>query len=666
MKKIFLFFVFVLCNSETVTVTKNAQLSQSIFQSISTGIYDGSWQNASGASCDDGSTTTQTQVYALGHSEILKINNFGFNIPSEAQIEQVLINFNVKTLTLPPSNGFNDFYVSINNGTSQTYTTIISNSSWTENVQTIQYPISGQDLLWGTSWNANDINSPDFGISLQVVCGNTDTIGIVECSSISITYNVSLSGNVSKQNRLFYVYIGVGTGVSLLLILCACSLLIVYILRKKKKKDEQMQSQFDSVIFNYRQKNNSKRTNNDDDDENDKNVYNLDKPTDINRLKKDFENIQNQIELIHRTECVQENIVLISNVGKGKHGSVWHAKMAETTDVACKCSISEDINSIETSQLLSEITMMKNFKFRHQNVVTYYGTCMANFPLEYQPHFFMVMQYCENGSLKTLLKLNENKFGMNIQLKMAADIACGMDYISKKGIIHRDLAARNMLVTKTLSIKIADFGKAKIISEKDNNVFIDNPHSIWPRGMSGKNKNLSVTAIPVRWMAPEVLNFMQYTFKSDVWSFGILLWEIFTYGQDPWGNISDENVEKYIKEGSTLILPELISIQVKDLLKSLLSYKEHERPSFNSAWVTLNNIRSTYYPNETDITSLDDFKTLDENYNNMSKVQKYTYNEKCEIQDNVPSVIDEIVYNTLPTPKKETSHVFSFFDKKHK
>lgn len=151
----------------------------------------------------------------------------------------------------------------------------------------------------------------------------------------------------------------------------------------------------------------------------------------------------------------------------------------------------------------------------HPNLVRLYGVCKKEYV------FYIVMEYLKNGSLLEYLREEKNKISEDMMMGMSAQIVDAMKYLDDNRLVHRDLGARNILVGETINgipiVKVADFGMARKLMEE--NVY------------KPQNKLLC----PIKWTAPEVFNTKEFTIKSDVWSFGILLWEIFSYGKAPYG-----------------------------------------------------------------------------------------------------------------------------------
>lgn len=170
-------------------------------------------------------------------------------------------------------------------------------------------------------------------------------------------------------------------------------------------------------------------------------------------------------------------------------------------------------------------------QFDHPNVIYLQGVVTRSNPV------MIITEYMENGSLDTFLRANDGKFQTLQLIGMLRGIAAGMAYLSDMNYVHRDLAARNVLVNTALVCKIADFGLSREIENASD--------AYTTRG--GK--------IPVRWTAPEAIAFRKFTSASDVWSYGVVLWEVMSYGERPYWNWSNQDVIKSIEKGYRLPAP---------------------------------------------------------------------------------------------------------------
>lgn len=235
--------------------------------------------------------------------------------------------------------------------------------------------------------------------------------------------------------------------------------------------------------------------------------------------------------------------------------------------------LKEDASETVQADFEREASLM--VEFDHANIVRLLGICTIGKPM------CLLFEYMSNGDLNEFLRLCspdqclrqsnagsnpslENLSSITIldQLHMARQVASGMVYLSDRGYVHRDLATRNCLVGNSLTVKISDFGLARSIHSMDY--------------YHGSDKD----AIPIRWMPPEAILYNKFSSQSDIWSFGVLLWEIFTFALQPYYGMTHEEVINYLRAGSILEAPEHATPAVYELMKSCWHRKPSSRPSF--------------------------------------------------------------------------------------
>ncbi|GFS16031.1 guanylate cyclase [Elysia marginata] len=206
----------------------------------------------------------------------------------------------------------------------------------------------------------------------------------------------------------------------------------------------------------------------------------------------------------------------------------------------------------EKLDFFSEVEMMKLFK--HRNIVQLWGVCTRKQPM------YAVMEFLLHGDLKTYLLSRRCLVGQGVKeaedikaenlTQMAVDVAQGLSYLHSLKYIHRDLACRNCLVHANKTVKIADFGLTRHVSSTDYYRFSR-------KGM-----------LPVRWTSPEALRDGIYSFKSDIWSYGVLVFEIITFGSFPYQGLSNRQVVDEVVKGTPLKLP----LQCNDALRSFIRW----------------------------------------------------------------------------------------------
>ncbi|XP_054037999.1 megakaryocyte-associated tyrosine-protein kinase isoform X2 [Rissa tridactyla] len=190
-------------------------------------------------------------------------------------------------------------------------------------------------------------------------------------------------------------------------------------------------------------------------------------------------------------------------------------------------------------------------KVRHKNLVCLLGVILHN-------GLYIVMEFMSKGNLVNFLRTRGRARVPTQQLLLfALDVAQGMDYLESKKLVHRDLAARNILISEENVAKVSDFGLARV-----------NP------------KGADATLLPVKWTAPEALKHNKFSSKSDVWSYGILLWETFSFGRAPYPKLSLKEVTELLEEGYRMEPPEGCPPAVYVLMKSCWELEPGKRPSF--------------------------------------------------------------------------------------
>uniref|UniRef100_A0A674CVV1 Ephrin type-A receptor 6 n=2 Tax=Salmo trutta TaxID=8032 RepID=A0A674CVV1_SALTR len=175
----------------------------------------------------------------------------------------------------------------------------------------------------------------------------------------------------------------------------------------------------------------------------------------------------------------------------------------------------------------------------------------------------IVVEYMENGSLDSFLRTHDGQF-TGIQLVgMLRGIASGMKYLSDMGYVHRDLAARNILVNSNLVCKVSDFGLSRVLE--------DDPEAAYTT-TGGK--------IPIRWTAPEAISYRKFSSASDAWSYGIVMWEVMSYGERPYWEMSNQDVILSIEEGYRLPAPMGCPVVLHQLMLHCWQKERSQRPKF--------------------------------------------------------------------------------------
>ncbi|XP_041639602.1 insulin-like growth factor 1 receptor [Cheilinus undulatus] len=267
-------------------------------------------------------------------------------------------------------------------------------------------------------------------------------------------------------------------------------------------------------------------------------------------------------------EVAREKISLSRELGQGSFGMVYEGlakgvvKDEPETRVAIK-TVNESASMRERIEFLNEASVMKEFNCHH--VVRLLGVVSQGQPT------LVIMELMTRGDLKSYLRSlrpKEQQWSslslppLKKMLQMAGQIADGMAYLNANKFVHRDLAARNCMVAEDFTVKIGDFGMTRDIYETD----------YYRKGGKG--------LLPVRWMSPESLKDGVFTTNSDVWSFGVVLWEIATLAEQPYQGLSNEQVLRFVMEGGLLEKPQNCPDMLFELMRMCWQYNPKMRPSF--------------------------------------------------------------------------------------
>jgi len=261
----------------------------------------------------------------------------------------------------------------------------------------------------------------------------------------------------------------------------------------------------------------------------------------------------------------REDITLQEKIGKGEFGDVrlGHYRGQK---VAVKELIKD--TSIATQNFLGEAKVMTSLQ--HDNLVRLLGLVIEDGSGSVRSKIFLVTEYMGRGSLLEYLRSRGRQYvTKKDQIGFAVDTSTGMAYLESKHVVHRDLAARNVLLSDDGQAKVADFGLASSDGET-----ID----------SGK--------LPIKWTAPESLRLSQFSNKSDMWSFGILLWEIYSFGRVPYPRIPLGDVVKHVEKGYQMEAPEGCPAQVYTVMKDAWELDPEKRPTFSASNESLDQFRT--------------------------------------------------------------------------
>uniref|UniRef100_A0A673IEW7 Tyrosine-protein kinase n=1 Tax=Sinocyclocheilus rhinocerous TaxID=307959 RepID=A0A673IEW7_9TELE len=255
-------------------------------------------------------------------------------------------------------------------------------------------------------------------------------------------------------------------------------------------------------------------------------------------------------------------------LGSGNFGTVLRGvyQMKKTQKiVAVKILKNEDNNAAVKDEMLREASVMQQLD--NPYIVRMIGICEAE-------SLMLVMELAELGPLHKFLQKNKHISVKNIT-ELVHQVSMGMKYLEEHNFVHRDLAARNVLLVTQHYAKISDFGLSKALTEEEN-YYKAKGHGKWP----------------LKWYAPECMNYLKFSSKSDVWSFGVLMWEAFSLGQKPYKGMKGNEVIQMIESGERMSAPADCPPEMYDLMRKCWTYRPDERPGFS---VVEPRLRHYYY-----------------------------------------------------------------------
>uniref|UniRef100_A0A3Q1AH94 Tyrosine-protein kinase n=1 Tax=Amphiprion ocellaris TaxID=80972 RepID=A0A3Q1AH94_AMPOC len=259
-----------------------------------------------------------------------------------------------------------------------------------------------------------------------------------------------------------------------------------------------------------------------------------------------------------------DDIVLGNLIGRGNFGEVYSGRLrSDNTPVAVK-SCKENLAPEHKNKFLMEARILKHYD--HPNIVKLIGVCTQKQPI------YIIMELVQGGDFLSFLRHEGHSLKPKMLVKMTENVASGMEYLESKKCIHRDLAARNCLVAEHNVVKISDFGMSR---QQDDGVY---------------SAEGGLRQIPVKWTAPEALNYGRYTTDSDVWSFGILLWETFSMGMTPYTSMTNQQTRDEVEKGYRMPAPHSCPVEVSRIMISCWQYDPKNRPSFKKLRAELSTI----------------------------------------------------------------------------
>ncbi|XP_073962975.1 protein tyrosine kinase 2 Fak isoform X2 [Choristoneura fumiferana] len=286
---------------------------------------------------------------------------------------------------------------------------------------------------------------------------------------------------------------------------------------------------------------------------------------------RDYELVRNQIELtgiigegqfgdVHKGTCrvasanhpsLRRQLTIQKQQGKGSAGEYILPVAVKT------CKMDADLDTAE--KFLEEAYIMQQFS--HPHIIGLVGVCSA-------PPIWIVMELATLGEMRAYLQQNARRLETCTLVLYIYQLSTALSYLESKKFVHRDIAARNVLVSTPTCVKLADFGLSKMVEDKS-----------YYKASRGK--------LPIKWMAPESINFRRFTSASDVWMFGVCMWEILMLGVKPFSGVKNNDVIGKLENGERLALPPRCPPRLYSVMSRCWAYEPSQRPAQHQLKETL-------------------------------------------------------------------------------
>lgn len=283
----------------------------------------------------------------------------------------------------------------------------------------------------------------------------------------------------------------------------------------------------------------------------------------LQKLGHDAEQLENIYGSVPRTEAQfdlqRHQIEIQETLGSGQFGSVCKGvctlKNKQKVPVAIKTLKKENVDSAKEPELITEAKLM--MPLSHKHIVRMIGLCKSE-------SIMLVLELAPLGQLNTHLAQHRDTFSHCNIVELMWQVALGMEYLESKKFVHRDLAARNVLLVSEHFAKISDFGMSRALS-RDNNYYEAKEAGKWP----------------LKWYAPECVYYWKFDSKSDVWSYGVTLWEATSYGERPYQKMKGQEILKFlVDDNQRLAKPANCDDDVYTVMLKCWEYDKLDRPNF--------------------------------------------------------------------------------------
>ncbi|KAL0970614.1 hypothetical protein UPYG_G00244440 [Umbra pygmaea] len=291
-------------------------------------------------------------------------------------------------------------------------------------------------------------------------------------------------------------------------------------------------------------------------------------------------------------EIDPSELTFMKELGSGQYGVVRLGKWRAQHKVAIK-AIRQ--GAMYEEDFIEEAKVM--MRLSHRKLVQLYGVCTHQKPI------YIITEFMELGCLLNYIRQRRGSFSSEALLSMCQDVSEGMEHLEANGFIHRDLAARNCLVNEGLVVKVCDFGMARYVLDDQytsSNVCVSIRYVLDDQYTSS-----SGSKFPVKWSPPEVFNFCRFSSKSDVWSFGVLMWEVFTEGKMPFEHNQNHEVVMMVTQGHRLYRPKKATPNIYEIMQRCWHERPEERPTFSELFMVISDAMEMDGPSSVSTTQSD-------------------------------------------------------------
>ncbi len=491
-------------------------------------------------------------VLAFGKTAVLDARDFGFDLPPTAVVRAIRVSFQ----------GASDSQSTIDDAVATmieikkegaTFSTKLPPHEWGA---AVDVPLAGDDVLWNAAWTPAEINAAAFGVRLQIGAAHRDIDVSVDKLSVTVDYDVAednTAAPLTTHQKWLTPQMWIAAGAVVSVVVCILLTCVGGVWKRRRAEDNEYARLKQGIEEGEKMK---------------------DGPF-IDQTKDT--NIVDDIILI--AVLAESDAAIVYKGTRSKTITEFARNGKDTTNIYVACK--------HHASVRSELAILRNIDNEH--IVKFLGTKDMPMLGGYDPHMFLVFEFAMHGDLKKYISDQKDKVDFQSRLTLAIHISSALSYLHNLNILHRRVMAKNVLVARGGVAKLAGFSAAVQLNPRRHE-FVD------------VLEKVGVDMQPhAKWFAPESIKTYTYTTKSDVWQFGITMWEIFESGEEPWTNVPLKTAMQKICDGCALTMINAPT-SVVDLYRQTTKSIPAERPPMQEVVSTLTSIRekvsSTNFKND--------------------------------------------------------------------